>query len=112
MSEHTCECGSVFDIVDFNFGMRDKDSLNCRVCGRELIAWNGATGYRLARTIRLEYRGCEIIERQFGAVTGGAGTTKAVEYLATAKKSGQLSHLKSRDLGEIVRKIDEFVDAE
>jgi ribosomal protein S27E len=45
--EMTCEgCGSVYKVTKFKTIMRDKDSIDCEVCGHELLSWNGGTMYR------------------------------------------------------------------
>ena len=38
-------CGSVYRITSFVTGMRDKGSINCEVCGEELMSWNGGVMY-------------------------------------------------------------------
>jgi hypothetical protein len=44
--EKTCKtCGSVYRITEFRTGMRDEDSIDCQVCGTELMSWNGGTMY-------------------------------------------------------------------
>lgn len=42
-SQHyTCPtCGSEYEIQRHKTMMRDKDSLNCEVCGQEIESWNG-----------------------------------------------------------------------
>jgi len=42
----TCpNCGSVFSITKHKLIMRDKDTIDCDVCGTELLSWNGAVMY-------------------------------------------------------------------
>lgn len=46
MEELACEqCGAVYRITEHHSPMRDKDSINCRDCGSELLRWNGSTWY-------------------------------------------------------------------
>ena len=35
-------CGATYEITKHKLIMRDKDSLDCDVCGKELMHWNGA----------------------------------------------------------------------
>ena len=35
-------CGSVYGLTSTKIGMRDKDSINCEVCGNEIYSWNEA----------------------------------------------------------------------
>lgn len=39
------KCGSEYQINKIKLIMRDKDSINCDVCGEELLSWNGAVMY-------------------------------------------------------------------
>jgi rRNA maturation endonuclease Nob1 len=42
-SESICEnCGSIYKIRAIKIPVRDKDSLDCTVCGEELKRWNEA----------------------------------------------------------------------
>jgi ribosomal protein S27E len=46
MPDLTCEtCGSEYSVMTFKSIARDRDSLDCEVCGGVLIAWNGGTMY-------------------------------------------------------------------
>lgn len=46
MREIACEqCGAMYRITGHHSPMRDKDSINCRECGNELLRWNGSTWY-------------------------------------------------------------------
>jgi len=47
----TCECGAVYERTEQKVIFRDKDSVNCQECGRELESWNGSRipVYRLIR---------------------------------------------------------------
>ena len=51
--EKICDrCGSEYRLTRHHEAMRDKDSINCEVCGEELISWNGGgyyTSYLLER---------------------------------------------------------------
>lgn len=38
-------CGSVYEVTRHKLIMRDRDSINCEVCGEELHSWNGAVMY-------------------------------------------------------------------
>lgn len=38
----TCICGAKYEIHRYKIMTRDKDSLDCDICGRELMHWNGA----------------------------------------------------------------------
>ena len=33
-------CGSVYELSYTKVPMKDKDSIDCEVCGRELLSWN------------------------------------------------------------------------
>jgi ribosomal protein S27E len=45
--EKTCEeCGSIYKVTKFKTIMKDKDSIACEVCGRELLSWNGGAMYQ------------------------------------------------------------------
>ena len=35
-------CGSIYDIVEHPYPLRDKDSIECTVCNTTLVSWNGA----------------------------------------------------------------------
>ena len=49
----TCEtCGSVYAIQSQSLPMRDKDSIDCEVCGATLRSWNGAAQYDATLTSR------------------------------------------------------------
>lgn len=37
----TCRCGAKYELIEIHSMIRDKDSLECEVCGTELIHWNG-----------------------------------------------------------------------
>ncbi len=36
------KCGSIYEIHYKKISHRDKDSIDCNVCGSHLIAWNGS----------------------------------------------------------------------
>lgn len=39
----TCSnCGAKYEITRYKLIMRDRDSLECDICGQELMHWNGA----------------------------------------------------------------------
>ena len=38
-------CGSLYTIRKYKLLSRDKDKIDCEVCGVELISWNGAVMY-------------------------------------------------------------------
>jgi predicted nucleic acid-binding Zn ribbon protein len=39
---YTCPaCGSEYEIQQRKTMLRDRDSINCEVCGREIRSWNG-----------------------------------------------------------------------
>lgn len=38
----TCECGAVYERGNLKLPLRDKDSYDCVVCGKELDRWNGS----------------------------------------------------------------------
>lgn len=47
MEQKTCKkCGSVYEITNYKTPMRDRDSIDCNVCGEELMRWNVAAFYR------------------------------------------------------------------
>ena len=40
-ADHTCEhCGAVYEVTIHRFPVRDNDSANCEVCGKEMASWN------------------------------------------------------------------------
>lgn len=39
--EKTCACGAIYLLTEYKTLQRDKDSIECDYCGRELIHWNG-----------------------------------------------------------------------
>ena len=44
--QRTCgKCGSVYELTEHKAIMRDRDSINCDLCGEEIFAWNGAVFY-------------------------------------------------------------------
>lgn len=46
MENHTCSgCGSVYEITKYYSPVRDKDSIECQVCRKEIIRWNGGLYY-------------------------------------------------------------------
>lgn len=43
MSRTSCDsCGSVYELKSTKLSFRDKDTLDCDVCGAELYRWNEA----------------------------------------------------------------------
>lgn len=36
-----CSCGAIYELVEHSIMMRDTDSEECDICGKELIHWNG-----------------------------------------------------------------------
>ncbi len=39
--ERTCKnCGAVYHITERHIPMRDSDSINCDLCGAELMSWH------------------------------------------------------------------------
>lgn len=54
MSEQVCKsCGAVYEVTSHKLPVRDKDSIDCDICGAELIAWNGGVTF----SARLKHRG-------------------------------------------------------
>lgn len=46
MFTKTCpKCGSDYEFTKLHTPMRDKDKIDCDVCGEELIRWNGGLYY-------------------------------------------------------------------
>lgn len=44
--EKTCGgCGSLYELTKTSLPMRDQDSIDCGICGTELISWNGGCMY-------------------------------------------------------------------
>ena len=39
--KHSCACGAIYELTEHSIIQRDKDSIECQFCGRELIHWNG-----------------------------------------------------------------------
>jgi predicted Zn finger-like uncharacterized protein len=51
--DHTCpHCGSLYKLTKNHLPGRDKDSIECGICGKTLIEWNGATIFSNERLIR------------------------------------------------------------
>jgi hypothetical protein len=45
-SETTCKkCGSVYKLTGTKFPVRDPGSIDCIVCGVELMSWSGSTDW-------------------------------------------------------------------
>ena len=42
MSTVTCQCGALYERTEKKVIFRDKDSFNCRFCGKELESWSGS----------------------------------------------------------------------
>ena len=43
MNITTCEkCGSVYKLTSVNVPMRDKDTIECDICGETIHSWNQA----------------------------------------------------------------------
>lgn len=38
----TCQCGAIYERTEEKGIFRDKDSFDCRVCGKELESWSGS----------------------------------------------------------------------
>lgn len=38
-------CGSKYELIKIQIIMRDKDSLDCQICGHEIISWNSGVMY-------------------------------------------------------------------
>ena len=50
MSNKVCSgCGATYRITKHTTIMRDRDSIECSVCGTELKSWNGAVFYSAER---------------------------------------------------------------
>lgn len=45
MKEDCPHCGSTYEVTETKLTHRDKDSINCQVCGKMLKEWNGAVSY-------------------------------------------------------------------
>jgi len=41
-SQVMCECGAVYERTETKLTVRDNDSFDCRICGKELESWNGS----------------------------------------------------------------------
>jgi DNA-directed RNA polymerase subunit RPC12/RpoP len=39
------KCGAEYEIGKIKYPVRDKDSIECDICGTKLISWNGSTAY-------------------------------------------------------------------
>ena len=42
-NSYKCPCGAVYELYEYHSMMRDKDSLDCEFCGREILHWNGTS---------------------------------------------------------------------
>ena len=51
MYQQCKKCGAEYDLSETHVPMRDKDSLECVICGRTLISWNGSKIYDINRII-------------------------------------------------------------
>ena len=38
-------CGAKYEVRKIKLPYRDSDSIDCEVCGKELMSWNGAVAY-------------------------------------------------------------------
>lgn len=38
----TCECGAVYEVGSVKFPVRDQDSYDCDVCGKQLDKWSSS----------------------------------------------------------------------
>ena len=41
MLKYCNKCGSKYELTEHSIMFRDKDSLDCDICGEEIIRWNG-----------------------------------------------------------------------
>lgn len=46
---HECRCGARYRITSHDIIMRDKDSIECEVCGATIERWNGGVVYAAQR---------------------------------------------------------------
>lgn len=45
MQEKCSRCGSLYELTKVKIPLRDKDFLECDICGAKLISWNGGLMY-------------------------------------------------------------------
>ena len=54
--EHTCpQCGSTYSITSEDVSTKEVGSINCYVCGDELVSWNDTRTYKAALRDRGEW---------------------------------------------------------
>lgn len=41
--EKTCSCGAKYKLIEYHSSQRDKDSIECVFCGKELLHWDGGS---------------------------------------------------------------------
>ena len=41
--KYKCTCGAEYELVETHIAQRDKDSIECDICGKEIKRWNGST---------------------------------------------------------------------
>lgn len=41
MIKYCEQCGSKYELTEYSIIFRDKNSLDCDICGQELFHWNG-----------------------------------------------------------------------
>ena len=46
MEKYTCGvCGSEYELTSFHFPVRDKDSIECEVCGTTIKSWSSSRAW-------------------------------------------------------------------
>ena len=41
--KYICTCGAKYELQEVHISQRDKDSLECEICRKEIKRWNGST---------------------------------------------------------------------
>ena len=52
MTQFTCSCGAVYDVIETEGPSRNQDSFKCALCEKELLSWSGSNvaQFRLIKT--------------------------------------------------------------
>lgn len=45
MEKECKKCGAIYEIIESDYPMRDKDSLKCDCCNNTILNWNGGVIY-------------------------------------------------------------------
>jgi len=48
MAKECKTCGAIYELEQQDYPMRDKDTIYCQYCGREIISWNAGVIYSIS----------------------------------------------------------------